>query len=185
MKTFKQFLQETTIVNDLQNTAKGEERVPVHGKPFEFHFFRHNKSAGNYGSVFGQNIEPHGRYMTQINPLNYNKALVLDFPHEYESGKINFKRPYVLEFGGGYGADTNWKITLSKQFNGKKSKRLSQAIVDAGYDGVVTYSKSTGPNRPAHTDEIVDLTSFTPNIQQSVQETKPQTKPMELHHENI
>lgn len=139
---------------------KGENRIPEHGQPFDFHYFRNKESAGNHGKTFGQHIEPHGRYMSQVSPDN--TQLAVDMPDKYEHGEMYFRNPLVIPFGGGYTEPSNWKNQLSEQFDGKTGKRLSQAIVDAGHDGIVTFNPEDGPRRPAHTSEIVDLTSFTP-----------------------
>ena len=135
-----------------------ETNIPTSGKPFRFTYLRNNERAPNMGERFGQHIEPAGRYMTQASSgAAYLKE---QFPKQYETGEIEFKNPLVIESGGGYEDATNWKQVLSRQYGGKKGKALSQAIRDAGFDGIVTVEPSRGANRPAHTSEIVDLTMF-------------------------
>ena len=135
-----------------------ETNIPTSGKPFRFTYLRNNERAPNMGERFGQHIEPAGRYMTQASSgAAYLKE---QFPKQYETGEIEFKNPLVIESGGGYEDATNWKQVLSRQYGGKKGRALSQAIRDAGFDGIVTVEPSRGANRPAHTSEIVDLTMF-------------------------
>jgi hypothetical protein len=103
------------------------------------------------GSRFGQDVEPAGKYMTigNINATN--------FPH-IESGKTTFQNPLVLDWGGGYGEETNWKNVLSRQFDGKTGKELSQAIRNKGYDGIITIGRTT--NNEPYISEMVDIRMF-------------------------
>ncbi len=133
------------------------ESIPTTGKPYDFHSVRNTEKSPNAGSRFGQDVEPAGKYMVESSP---ESAKGLD--PKFEHGPARLESPLVLPFGGGYGEESNWKNVLSKQFDGKKGKELSQAVRDAGYDGIITTEPSTGPNRPAHTSEIVDLRSITP-----------------------
>lgn len=128
------------------------KNFPTSGKPFEFFSIRNKEKSPFLGSRFGQDIEPHGRYMTESTP---SAAQNLD--SRFEKGVVRFENPLVVEFGGGYGDASNWKNVLSSQFDGKTGFELSQAIRNAGHDGIITVEPSKGPNRPAHTSEIVDL----------------------------
>jgi len=136
--------------------ASGKQMMPENGVPFEFYSVRNTVKSPNVGARFGQNVEPHGKYMTAANPDSAK-----NLPDNFQHGVIRFESPLVVEFGAGYGEATNWKNVLAKRF-GKKGKALSQAIRDAGYDGIVTTEPSKGQNRPAHTSEIVDLRGFKP-----------------------
>jgi hypothetical protein len=80
--------------------------------------------------------------------------------NRFEKGSVRFENPLVVDFGGGYGTPTNWKNVLSSQYGGKTGLKLTKAIRDAGYDGIVTIEPSKGPNRPAYTSEIVDIRSI-------------------------
>jgi hypothetical protein len=134
--------------------------IPASGKPFEFFSIRNTEKAPRLGTQFGQDVEPSGKYISQSTP---DAAKNLDARFEKEA--VRFENPLVVEFGGEYGTATNWKNVLSSQYGGKTGKELSQAIRDAGYDGIVTVEPAKGPNRPASTSEIVDISSLKPKKQ--------------------
>ncbi len=134
--------------------------IPVSGKPFEFFSIRNKEKAPSLGTQFGQDVEPSGKYISQSTP---DAAKNLDA--RFEKKTVRFENPLVVEFGGEYGTPTNWKNVLSSQYGGKTGKELSQAIRDAGYDGIVTVEPAKGPNRPASTSEIVDISSLKPKKQ--------------------
>lgn len=106
-----------------------------------------NASTPNYGSRFGQNLEPSGEYMTFIGENDTH----LNLPN-YTYGTITFKNPLILEHKST--GDTGWKKDLSDMFGGKTGKALSNAIKKAGYDAVVTWEDYKG-NRVW--SEIVNL----------------------------
>jgi hypothetical protein len=122
------------------------------GQPFEY---MHNpKSSRSFktNQYFGQNIEPAGRYLTYIAPKEEGRL-----PEGWQQGLFKFEKPLSVPWGstGDYAHPDNWKKKLSEAFGGKTGKRLSQAVRDKGFDGIVTYDKY-GPS------EIVDLTMYTP-----------------------
>ena len=129
--------------------------IPSTGKPFEFFSIRNKEKSPQLGARFGQDIEPHGKYMTESTPRASE-----NLDNRFEKGSVRFENPLVVEFGGGYGTPTNWKNVLSSQYGGKTGLKLTKAIRDAGYDGIVTIEPSKGPNRPAYTSEIVDIRSI-------------------------
>jgi hypothetical protein len=134
--------------------------TPTSGQPFEFFSIRNTEKAPQLGSQFGQDIEPSGKYVSASTP---SAAQNLD--ERFEKGVVRFENPLVVDFGGEYGTPTNWKNTLSSQYGGKTGAELSQAVRDAGYDGIVTVEPAKGPNRPASTSEIVDIRDFKPKAQ--------------------
>ncbi len=144
----------TSTPNVIEPTATG---TPVSGQPFEFFSIRNKEKAPQLGSQFGQDIEPSGKYVSQSTP---SAAKNLD--ERFEKETVRFENPLVVEFGGEYGTPTNWKSVLSSQYGGKTGTQLSQAIRDAGYDGIVTVEPAKGPNRPASTSEIVDIRGIQP-----------------------
>ena len=89
-----------------------------------------NKTSKVANMDFGQSIEPSGEYMTE----NDGKYKIDDPSFIY--GNITFNNPLVVEFisTDSYG----WKLTLSNMFKGKKKKVLSNAIIKAGYDAIIT-----------------------------------------------
>lgn len=102
------------------------------------------------GHRFGQEDEPHGRYLQHI-PDDGNPP-----PTGWERGTVAFHSPLVVHHDEQdiYGPN-GWKARLSRHFGGLTGKRLSKAIAKAGHDAVVTVWPKTG-----ETSEIVDLTMF-------------------------
>lgn len=92
-----------------------------------------NQNTKNYGSTYGQNIEPAGEYMSMDTSRGKNKI------EGYEYGTIQFKRPLVLEHINT--SDTGWKKTVSDMYGGLTGKKLSQALVKDGYDAILTYDE--------------------------------------------
>ena len=105
-----------------------------------------NGKTHNYGSRYGQNIEPAGEYMT-MDEL-YNERPDKYMLPNYEYGFITFNRPLIVDYVNTNGS--GWKRTVSNMFNGLTGKKLSAAIKKAGYDGIITVSEY-GP------EEIVNL----------------------------
>jgi hypothetical protein len=134
--------------------AQGELRIPASGKPFTFTALHNKEKSPKMGARFGQDKEPAGRYVVAVNDDN---TAATDMPDKYDRGAVTFENPLVIEFGGGYQESTNWKQVLSERYGGLTGKALSEAVRKDGYDGIVTVEPATGPNRPAHTAEIVDL----------------------------
>ena len=92
-----------------------------------------NQNTQNYGSKYGQNIEPAGEYMSMDTSQGKNKI------DGYEYGTIQFKKPLVLEHKNT--SDTGWKKTVSDMYNGLTGKKLTSALIKDGYDAIVTYDE--------------------------------------------
>jgi len=92
-----------------------------------------NQNTRNYGSTYGQNIEPAGEYMSMDTMQGQHKI------EGYEYGTIQFKKPLVLEHIST--SDTGWKKTVSDMYNGLTGKKLTQALIKDGYDAIVTYDE--------------------------------------------
>ena len=90
-------------------------------------------SKYNYGSTYGQNIEPTGEYMNMDESQGKYKN------EGWEYGTIRFKKPLVVEHINT--SDTGWKKTVSDMYNGKTGKALTKALIKDGYDAIVTYDK--------------------------------------------
>lgn len=108
-------------------------------------YLHNNEKAPNFGSRFGQDVEPKGRYLV------HNDANVPP-PKGWEAGTVTFNNPLHIDFDGGYQDDSNWKQVLSKRYGGKRGAALSRAIMADGYDAIVTHDKYG-------TSEIVHLTA--------------------------
>ena len=112
-----------------------------------------SQNTPNFGTQFGQNLEPSGEYMTFIGVDNPR----LNLPN-YTYGVITFRNPLILEHKS-TGVD-GWKKDLSDMYNGKTGRALSNAIKKDGYDGIVTWEMFRG-NRSW--SEIVNLDGRTGN----------------------
>jgi hypothetical protein len=116
------------------------------GQPVSFDFSHTTESATalfgkpKKGDQFQRDLEPSGRYVVQV-----PDATKVDTTNGRESGQLTFNNPLVLN------AET-WKKDLAAHYK-KTGKRLSQALIADGYDGVVTVDKYG-------TSEILDLTTF-------------------------
>ena len=102
----------------------------LNNEPIKLTYLHIHQTTPNCGTQYAQDIEPTGEYMT-YNDHKYKIEL-----SNYEYGTITFNNPLVIEFistthGG-------WKTTLLNMFNGKKKKALSNAIIKAGYDAIIT-----------------------------------------------
>ena len=89
-----------------------------------------NTNTQNYGSRYGQNIEPSGEYMSMDTMQGKYKI------PGFEYGTIDFKKPLILEH-----KDTTangWKKDLSERYRGLTGKKLSEAIKKDGYDAIMT-----------------------------------------------
>lgn len=108
-------------------------------------YARNTERSQYFGSRFGQDIEPSGRYMIE---LPDGVPLVKG----WEGGEVAFQNPLVIDWGDGYDAANSWKRILSERYGGKTGKALTNALRADGYDGIITM-------RGAETSEIVDLTA--------------------------
>lgn len=98
------------------------------------------------GDRYLRDFEPSAKYVT---PLDREPE---DRQDGYEYGQLTFNNPLVIENDG-----MGWKPQLSKAFGGKTGKRLSAAVIAAGYDGIVTVDQTRGGK---YATETIDLTSF-------------------------
>lgn len=93
-----------------------------------------NHNTQNFGSTYGQNIEPAGEYMSMDTSKGKYKI------EGYEYGIIQFNKPLVLEHINT--SDTGWKKTVSDMYNGLTGRELSNALIKDGYDSIVTYDEN-------------------------------------------
>lgn len=119
--------------------------------------FMHNpEKAPNLGTRMGQNLEPSGKY---VNLLEKGQTSI---PQGWEQGKVNFKKPLVVDWGGA--GENGWKGKLSNKYGGLTGKDLSKAIAKDGYDGIITMDKGIP-------QEVVSLKSHV--AQQPIADIKP------------
>lgn len=100
------------------------------------------QNTQNYGSKYGQNIEPSGEYMSMDVMKGSNKI------QGYEYGTITFNKPLIVEWKST--GENGWKADLSQKYGGKTGKSLSNAIKKDGYDAIITVDGGW-------TSEIVNL----------------------------
>jgi hypothetical protein len=94
-------------------------------------YLRINQETPVYNNnEFGQDIEPSGEYISYNNHEHK-----LQIPN-WEYGKIKFVNPLIVEHINTN--STGWKLTVSKMFKNKKKKALSNVIIKAGYDAIIT-----------------------------------------------
>lgn len=134
------------------------------GFPVTFDFVHNTESATKlFGkpkkdSQFGRYFEPHGRYVTAVK--NKENSQLTD---KMISGTITFSNPLVIANNS-----LKWKEDLSKAFGGLRGRKLSMALIQKGYDGVVTVD-NPGTDK-AYVSEILDLTTFDENYGKKISE---------------
>lgn len=120
------------------------------GKPVSINFTR-NTEKSPVVTGYGQDIEPHGRYML------HDLFPSVPKPRGWVAGRITFKKPLVLPLAEG-GAATygthGWKAQLQRA-TGLHGKALSKHLAAHGFDAIVTADERG-------TAEIVDLSMFLP-----------------------
>jgi hypothetical protein len=149
MKTFKEFILEEKYKGDEVDTIYKGNKLST-GTPTSVSYIRNKEKAPNFGATYGQDIEPHGQYVSPIESEEHH--LAKEQSEKYETGTIHFKNPLVIK------SDENdptvgWKKKLSAAYNNKKRHHLSKAIAKDGYDGIITTTKY-GPS------ETVNLQMF-------------------------
>ena len=114
---------------------------------YRFQYQRRVEKAPYLGDTYGQDIEPHGKYVTHLEPGR-------EPSDGFEQGDMEFSNPLTIAWGsGGYKDPDNWKQILSRQYQ-KTGEELSRAIARDGYDGIITLSERGEPL------EIIDLRMF-------------------------
>lgn len=118
------------------------------GVPVTFKFLRNTEKSPHVGASYGQDIEPHGRY------LLHNPDPDRSPPTRWETGTVTFKSPLVIPLSGDRDAiygPIGWKARL-RDATGKKGAALSRYLAKR-FDGIVTVDAYG-------TSEIVDLARF-------------------------
>ena len=109
---------------------------------YKYSRYIHNPEKSPYfGELFGQNIEPAGKYVIEQYSNNT--------PDGWANDEVDFKNPLIIDFGGLYSEPNNWKQMLYQKY-GLKGKKLSEKLRKEGYDGIVTM-------KDGETSEIVIL----------------------------
>ncbi len=120
-------------------------------RPVSLQYHRNTTPAPTQVNHYhGQDIEPHGQYFSP------GEVPVERHREGMEYGSKTFQRPLRLHSPTDDPADPeHWKQQLSRRYDGKTGRDLSQAVRDDGYDAILTHD-TYGPS------ESVDLTSITP-----------------------
>lgn len=115
-------------------------KVAAKDAPVVMRYIRNNNGLRQHAGPgdFDQAVEPWGRYMSE------DSAPDSALQPGWERGTVTFANPLRLTHDDG-----GWKKALADQY-GATGKGLSQALLDAGHDGVITHDKYG-------TGEIVDI----------------------------
>jgi hypothetical protein len=141
---YRQAHPDGPAVGTLESARAGFEPT---SERVELAWARRRTPAPVAGSVFGQHIEPNGRYLSAMEQGG-------SYPDDlYDTGTVTFQRPLRVPFGGSYAEADNWKRALCARYGGKTGRALSNAVLDDGYDAIITSDKYG-------TSEIVDLTEM-------------------------
>lgn len=120
-------------LNDLTFLSESEEVLEVKkeiktGKSVEIEYLKNPEKAPDMGSVFGQDVEAKGDYIT-------NKTS--DFvPEGFETGKVKLENPLVVDITND--TQISYKKDLSEKYGGLTGEKLSEKLRDEGYDSIVT-----------------------------------------------
>lgn len=148
------------IINKL--TKEGITMTYVHMK---------NQNTQYYGSTYGQNIEPSGEYMSMDVYQGKYKVPNADY------GTIHFYNPLILDHINT--GENGWKKTLSEMYGGKTGKNLSNAIMESGYDAIITIDEDGNYN------EIVNLNGKKDNNVKYSKENSTWREYLESHFKSI
>jgi len=114
-------------IREISPRQRRQQKIQT-GKPFNFTYKRNTEKALDRGSEFGQDVEPAGIYVTEV-----QEGFI---PQGFESGQIEIKNPLVIKITD----DTliEYKRNLSKKYNNQKGIQLTESLKADGYDGIVT-----------------------------------------------
>ena len=137
-------MKKNGLINTELKASEVKDRQPV-----SFHYLHTINKEGtqDYGTRFGQNLEPAGKYIISVD--KNIPRLEESERQAYEYGTITFESPLVIEHKST--DDKGWKKDLSDKY-GKTGKELSNAIRKDGYDGIITVDSEKD-----HTIEIISL----------------------------
>lgn len=99
-------------------------------------YLYNREKSPDFGSRFGQDIEPYGKYVILEEPGSI-------IPPSWERSTAHLRHPLVIEW-------TDWKRRLSEHYGGARGKKLTRSLLAGGYDSIVTIDNN-------HTSEIILL----------------------------
>lgn len=117
------------------------------GEPISIDYLHNTENANLFkgDNSFNQKKEPIGQYFIE-------NDMALEPERNWTAGVKHFSGPLVVDFGGSYTSGDNWKDRLSKAYDGKSGRELTQALVKDGFDALITRDKNNNML------EMVDLT---------------------------
>lgn len=131
------------------NLMKSKNGLFETGKPVVFEFLRNKEKAGYYGSLYSQDIEPKGMYVTA-------KEISGPVSDMWLEGTMKFENPLVIKF-----VDTHqWKKDLQNQFHAK-GKPLSNKLLKLGYDAIVTVDENGNSWEIVNLQPLLGKTNYT------------------------
>jgi hypothetical protein len=113
---------------------------PEYWKGKTFGYIHNSQPSENMGSMFGQDVEPAGKYIT----MDY--AFI---PANYVEGTVTFNNPLVIDITGQ--EYPQWKKDLSLLNKGVTGKKLSNKLRQQGYDAIITVEQYKGNYYPSET----------------------------------
>ncbi|WP_372647772.1 LPD23 domain-containing protein [Draconibacterium sp.] len=113
---------------------------PEYWKGKTFGYIHNSQPSENMGAMFGQDVEPAGKYIT----MDY--AFV---PANYVEGTVSFNNPLVIDITGQ--EYPQWKKDLSLLNKGVTGKKLSNKLRQQGYDAIITVEQYKGSYYPSET----------------------------------
>lgn len=113
-------------------------------EPDKFIFcYVHNKEKSprpNTKDVFGQKIEPSGKYIQFISFELAKKMAEYNAENgitAFEYGVVEFENPLIVASE----TTKEWKKDISEKYNGLTGKKLTDKLVKDGFDGIITFQR--------------------------------------------
>jgi hypothetical protein len=110
-----------SLKNIIRNVLLEEDRVTIE-------IMKNPESAHDYGSMFGQDVEPKGTYVLK-------KDEGVSVLPGWMVGIANLKKPLYIDVNEN--TLISYKRALSKKYKAR-GKRLTEKLMDEGYDSLIT-----------------------------------------------
>lgn len=105
----------------------------------ELNIIKNTEAASNFGSKFGQDVEPKGTYVIE-------KDFEGEVKYPWVQGKAVLNKPLTIPVNDE--TLVSWKYELSNQYKAK-GKKLTDKLMAKGFDGIITRYPE------GHTGEII------------------------------
>jgi len=133
--------------------------LPLAGEPTSYLYNKNNEKSPDFGSLYGQDIEPAGYYHTCNNKFTLTP--------NYTGGLIKYQNPIVIHCDE---TPLIWKKQLSERYSGLTGIALSNKIISEGFDGIITtgeYKRANGKILQ-HLGECISLGADVTEFQESL-----------------